>query len=98
MLQGTFPPKPHITHKTKPYQPRLSLGLQVNMAGLQQAKRQAKLIGAELSLGRFNWKPYLADQGQKDQPKTVRDWIAQFEDAYWKWRKQTVSSQNTWKV
>ncbi|MEO0375430.1 MAG: integrase [Cyanobacteria bacterium P01_A01_bin.17] len=97
-LQGTFPPKPHLTHKTKPYQQRFSLGLPVNMAGLQQAERQAKLIGAELSLGQFNWTNYLADQSQSDQPETVQDWVAKFEDAYWKRRKRTMSSQNTWKV
>lgn len=97
-LQGTFPPKPHITHKTKPYQQRFSLGLPVNTVGLQQAERQAKLIGAELSLGQFTWEPYLAVQDKDEQPKIVKDWIAQFEDGYWKRRKKTVSSQNTWKV
>ncbi|MGB7416969.1 MAG: hypothetical protein WA902_22435, partial [Thermosynechococcaceae cyanobacterium] len=97
-LQGTFPPKPHVAHKTKPYQQRLSLGLPVNVAGLQQAERQAKLIGAELSLGQFSWKPHLADQSQNSQPETIQNWVDRFEDAYWKRRKRTMSSQNTWKV
>lgn len=53
-LRATLPPKPG-SGKTTPYQQRLALGLSVNPAGLKEAEKRARLLGAQLAAREFNW-------------------------------------------
>lgn len=92
-IRGTLPSKPHL-NRAKPYQQHFTLDLPANPVGIQQAERQAKLIGAELKLGRFDWSNYLSRAAQSE---TVSDWIVKFEVDYWKRRARTKSSESTWK-
>jgi integrase len=74
-LRGTFPPKPG-NPRTQPYRQKLSLGLRVNIVGVQEAEKQAKLLGAELQLGRFDWSKWGKDCARPDE--TIADWIERF--------------------
>lgn len=53
-LRATLPPKPGSA-KTEPHQQRISLGLPANPAGLRQAEKEARLLGAQLATREFAW-------------------------------------------
>ena len=57
VLRATLPPKPESS-KSKPYQQRLALGIHANPAGLRQAEKEARKVGALLDCGEFNWAEY----------------------------------------
>jgi hypothetical protein len=77
-LQATFPPKPHIK-KDKPYQQKISLGVNATPAGLANAERKAKLISAQLDDDKFNWADWLDEPEDKPAQRTVQQWIIEFE-------------------
>lgn len=81
--------------KHKPYQQKIYLGVRPTPAGVQYAEQQARLIGAELNLNRFDWSNWL---NQSDQIGTTSEWVTRFEEDYWNRHKRTKSSENTWKV
>jgi integrase len=56
-LRGTLPPRPD-SHRLRPHQQRLSLGLPATVAGLKQAEQQAKIIAAQLIQNTFDWRDY----------------------------------------
>ncbi len=53
-LRATLPSKPGSS-KVGPHQQRISLKLPANPAGLRQAEKQARLLGAQLAAREFNW-------------------------------------------
>lgn len=63
-LRGTLPPKPGST-KTKPYQQRISLGMEPSLGGLKQAEREAKVIAAQLITETFDWERYQVWRGRE---------------------------------
>jgi integrase len=56
-LRATLPPKPGSA-KREPYQQRISLNLPANPAGLRQAEKQARLLGAQLAARDFDWQDW----------------------------------------
>lgn len=53
-LRATLPPRPGSS-RAEPHQQRISLGLPANPAGLRQAEKEARLVGAQLAAREFNW-------------------------------------------
>lgn len=53
-LRATLPPKPDSL-KQEPHQQRISLNLPANPAGLRQAEKEARLLGAQLATREFDW-------------------------------------------
>lgn len=68
-LQATFPPKPG-SDKTRPYQQQLALGVHAHPIGLQQAEKDARLVGAQLDTDKFDWNDYL----KGSNPESIGDW------------------------
>ena len=92
LLQATLPPKPG-SKKTKQHQQRISLGYRFNPAGLQLAEQQARLVGAQLQAGQFDW----AEWSQTIKATaTATEWIDRFEADYFTRRERTPKSQTTW--
>jgi len=92
-LRGTLPPKPGSS-ESKPYRQKHGLGVKANPAGVQHAEKQARLLGAELQIGRFDWGNW--GKGVAIASRTVGDWVKEFEADYWNRRKRTDQSQTTW--
>ena len=61
-LRGTFPPRPG-SHRIRPHQQRVSLGLSATPAGVKAAEQQAKVIAAQLIQNTFDWKTFLPVTG-----------------------------------
>ena len=59
VLRATLPPKP-TSNKSKPYQQRLAIGIHANPAGLRQAEKEARKVGALLDCGEFDWNEYFS--------------------------------------
>ncbi|NET32306.1 MAG: site-specific integrase [Cyanothece sp. SIO1E1] len=57
-LRGTLPPRPG-SHRLRPHQQRISIGLPATNAGLKQIEQEAKIIAAQLIQNTFNWRHYL---------------------------------------
>lgn len=95
-LRATFPPKPS-SPKQIPYQQRLALGVHANPAGISQAEKEARKIGALLDCNEFNWEPYLRAATDTENADTVAGWIERFEDDYFQRRRRTDKSESTWK-
>jgi hypothetical protein len=69
-LRATLPLKPGATPK-KDNRDVIALGVPSNPAGVQLAERKARLLGAELQNGTFEWNRWLV--GQVLQTGTVAD-------------------------
>lgn len=93
-LQGTLPPKPGGV-KNAPHQQWISLGCQADAEGLKLADAKARLISAQLSLKIFSWEPFLP-QKQVSVPKTVEDFVTEFEKSYFQIRERNPKTQTTW--
>jgi hypothetical protein len=61
-LRGTFPPKPG-SHRLRPHQQRVSLGLPATSDGIKAAEQQAKMIALQLMQNTFDWSAYLPVTG-----------------------------------
>jgi integrase len=61
-LRGTLPPRPG-SHRVRPHQQRVSLGLPATPDGLKAAEQQAKIIAAQLIQNAFDWNVYLPVTG-----------------------------------
>lgn len=61
-LRGTLPPRPE-SHRVRPHQQRISLGLPATAEGLKAAEQQAKVIAAQIIQGTFDWNAYLPVTG-----------------------------------
>ncbi|HEY9736023.1 MAG TPA: site-specific integrase [Trichocoleus sp.] len=57
-LRGTLPPRPQ-SHRLKPHQQRIPLGLPATKAGLKQIEQDAKVIAARLIERTFDWQDYI---------------------------------------
>lgn len=92
-LRATLPPKPG-SDKDAPYQQRIALGIHFNPKGISLAESEARLVGAKVDAGEFDWSPYIKQESQTAE--TVRAWVERLEDAYFTQRKRTPKSQTTW--
>jgi integrase len=78
-LRGTLPPRPG-SHRLRPHQQRIPLGLPATKAGLKQIEQEAKLIAARLIERTFNWADYLlADDVAEPANVSLDDQISQFQ-------------------
>lgn len=91
-LVATFPPKPG-SFKDHPYQQRIALGVYANPAGIKFAENEAKYIGGLLATKSFSWDGYLR---KEESVKSVSDWIAEFEEDYFRQRGRTGKTLTTW--
>lgn len=89
-LQATLPPRP-TSSKTKPHQQRISLGVGAHPAGVKLAENEARIIGALLDGGKFDWIPYL--NGKSKPAQTIAEWAAKFEAEH-----RSKVSVTTWKI
>ena len=95
-LRGTLPPKPN-SGKDKPYRQKISLGVRANAAGVQHAEAQARLLGAEINLGRFDWSTWI-DDSESESGSLAGEWIKRFEADYWNRRDRNQQSETTWRT
>ena len=81
LLRATLPPRPH-SPKGKPYQQRVSTGLPANPAGLREAEKRARLLGAQIVAREFDW----TDWGvlENKQTLTCLEWINLYRKHYLK--------------
>ena len=79
-LQATLPPKPG-SDRPVPYQQKISLGVPANEDGYRRAEQEARMLGAELVSGRFDWSKYLK-QSQLPETKPSRLWVEEFREHY----------------
>ncbi len=93
-LRATLPPRPGSS-KSDPYQQRIATGIHANPAGLKEAEGEARLVGALLDRGEFDWGPYLRSPGAP--PQNCGDWVEKFEADYFTRRRRNPQSETTWK-
>jgi integrase len=96
-LRGTLPPKPG-SGKEKPYRQKISLGVRATPAGVQHAEKQARLLGAELNLGRFDWVNWADNEFESKSGILSAEWIRRFEADYWLRRERNQQSETTWRT
>ncbi|MEL7504709.1 MAG: site-specific integrase [Cyanobacteria bacterium J06554_6] len=98
-LRGTLPPRPN-SHRLKPYQQRVPLGLPANKAGLKQAEQTAKVIVAQLIQNTFDWREYLGPvAGLKLAGASLTETIDAFEKQFFLDRRDSdkpASVRTTW--
>lgn len=93
-LRGTLPPKPE-SGKVRSSQQVISTGLPNNPKGVSEAERRAKLIGAKLISGEFDWDEV---RGRKKLGDSCGDWAEKLERKFWQSRAKTDSSIRTWRT
>lgn len=76
-LRATLPPKPNSSIVDS-HQQRISLGLLANPAGLKQAEKEARLVGAQLAAREFDWQRW----GQLGTNLSCGDALSKFERHY----------------
>lgn len=75
-LRATLPPKPGVVRKDNRW--ALALGVAANPAGVQLAERKARLLGAELQNGSFDWGNWSPEQQPQQVTLTAGDWIERY--------------------
>lgn len=93
-LRGMLPPKPY-SKKSTPYQQRISIAA-ANPEGVKLAEREAKILSIRLDAKTFNWNDY--SQSEQVKPKTIGNWIAEFEKDYFERKQRNFKTETTWKV
>lgn len=76
-LQATLPPKPR-SHKTRPYQQQISLGIYANSDGLAQAEARALELGSLIARETFTWDTYTALREANSTDNTCGVWVEQY--------------------
>ncbi len=94
-LQATLPPKPN-SHRTKRHQQRIALHFYANPAGVQQAEKEARKVGALVACKEFDWAPYL--KPDEPEPERVNEWVEKFKENYFIRRPSNPKTQTTWKT
>lgn len=89
-VRATFPPQPG---ESEPRQRSLALGIKCNPAGIKLAETHARMIGALLDAGKFDWSPYLKLKKSDDTENLkIRGWIRKFTDNYFEGKPQTPNN------
>ncbi|MEM1281602.1 MAG: hypothetical protein AAGG53_16620 [Cyanobacteria bacterium P01_H01_bin.152] len=81
-LVATLPPKPD-SHKSKPYQQRISLHLGATLKGLRRAKAKAILLADQLDRDKFDWAEWIGIPDDEPEIKTCGSWVAKFKAHVW---------------
>ena len=89
-FRGTLPDK--VTGLLK--QQRFAAQVPANPVGIQHAERKAKLIGAKLNLGEFNWADWSA--APKVDADSCGAWVQRLEQNYWDSHRETTAALNSW--
>ena len=100
-LRGTLPPRPE-SHRLRPHQQRLSLGLPATVKGLKEAEQQAKIIAGQLLQNNFDWRNYLPVENggrlhQMDIPQKIEAFRHHFLTQSHRLEKP-ASAQATWET
>ncbi|MBD1821111.1 integrase [Cyanobacteria bacterium FACHB-DQ100] len=96
-LRGTFPPKPE-SGQTKSHRQKISLGVRATPAGLEQAKKKARLLGAQLDSEQFNWAQWCDSRSEHSEGPLIGEILERFETEYWNNRERNSQSETTWKT
>ena len=94
-VRATVPPKPG-SEKTEPFQQDIALDLKANSQALPRAEAEARKIGAAIDLKEFDWTHYMRTHSPVER-RTVGEWKAALEVAYFARRKRTPQSETTFK-
>lgn len=78
-LRATLPPKPDSERST-PYQQRVYVGLPCNPAGLREAEKLARLLGAQVVAKEFSWDEW--GGGRSSTARSCSEWIEAFKEHY----------------
>jgi hypothetical protein len=70
--------------------------VRANPAGVQHAEKQARLLGAEINLGRFEWGIWVDNDSDSESGISCKQWIEKFEADYWNRKERNQQSQTTW--
>ena len=81
---------------------RISLGLDANLSGLEEAKKKLQLINLQLELNQFEWVNWICISDKKETNKSVEflERINQFEEFFFKEKKDeylTSTRKTTWR-
>jgi hypothetical protein len=96
-IRATLPPKPN-TNKQQPFQQRISLGIKATTAGLQHVEQKAKLLSAQLDLGKFDWADWVdVPVAPQKEIITIGNWVSRFEEDYWSKIKRSPDKEENWK-
>jgi len=90
-LRATLPPKPGAAPR-KDNRDVIALGVNANPAGVQLAERKARLLGAELQNGSFDWGKWITGASVQNA-LTVGAWVERYAKEY----KLTLNSE-TWRT
>jgi hypothetical protein len=74
----------------------VSLGANATRAGCAYTEQKAKLMGAQLDLGKFDWADWMESQ-DKAEEITVEGWVRRFEEDFWARFKPTPDKEENWK-
>ena len=78
-LRATLPPRPG-SQQDRHSQQRVYIGVPANPAGLRRAEKEARIVGALLAAGEFEWSRY--DKPDGTPPGSCGDWVRKFEQWY----------------
>lgn len=101
-LRGTFPPKPG--KGDRPSQQILSPKIAANTEGVKLIEALARKVRVEIDSGKFSWDEYSRKTTEESLPaiapppgpKTIPQWIEDFEDFYFSSRKRSPQTGLTW--
>lgn len=95
-IRAKLPPKPGTNWVGERWQ-RLALNITATTSNLEKAEREAKLIIANLDLGRFDWTNYLPQKTEDKESKvTAGDLITAFEKDYFQHRERNHKTNSTY--
>lgn len=90
-LRGTLPPKPGSEKKA--HQQRIRLGVRASVAGLEQAKREARRVTVLLDRKEFDWSLFGVEEGST----VVAVLVKELEREYWLTHERNPTSESTWR-
>lgn len=94
-LRATLPPRPGC-YNPKNHQQRISLKIYGNPAGIKEAEKEARKVGALVACEEFSWEPYIINEPPVTPNRLVKDWTKAFKEDYFLRRSKTPKSELTW--
>lgn len=101
-IRKVLPPRPE-SERTDRHQQVITLGLNADQQGIQQAIQDVRELSSMLSQRKFNWKTwrqYLGDsyEPRKSQTETIRTQVEKFKAYFLTLPKQKISREDAWKT
>lgn len=93
-LNAIYPPRPG---EADPKRREVALGCAYTVPGIQTALKLALKIEAQLTLGEFDWQPYLKGAQKTAGERSVGEWVQAFEQRFWLTHRDDVNTRNYWR-